>query len=441
MMSKTIERIKRLAGDPVIGIKTPTDYKYLSVLRFVLRIISGWPGKELGEKRLRIEGKGHAYYNTILSCLYFVIGLAYLKKNRHKYDFLVLGQLYITLLLNTLCTTRCFTLCLSQKYREVGKQFIQKIHLFYFKDKSDYAMKIHVRVHYLSFFSSVYLICMLCLAASMYNVIPMYVNYREGRYSSFDGLVNDTYEQAVNCLYPWNYETSFAGYVAAAISGWYGTILCGSSISIFDLFLCLMVYNLWGHFKILIYNLHHFPRPAAEVDAVGRGRSSINIGCVMYSQVELDDIAKKLKECIEYHTLIVDFTDGMSDAFGMVLFLYYCFHQVTGCLLLLECSQMTTEAITRYAPITMIMFGELILLSIIFETIGTMSEKLRDAVYNVPWECMDAKNRKTVLIFLIKVQEPIHVKAGGLMDVGVTTMASILKASFSYFAFLRTFSQ
>lgn len=85
------------------------------------------------------------------------------------------------------------------------------------------------------------------------------------------------------------------------------------------------------------------------------------------------------------------------------------------------------------------MFGELVLLSIIFETIGTMSEKLKDAVYKVPWEYMDTKNRRTVLIFLIKVQEPIHVKAGGLVDVGVTTMASILKTSFSYFAFLRTF--
>nr|QLF97423.1 olfactory receptor OR11 [Helicoverpa gelotopoeon] len=428
------------AGNAVTGITGPMDYKYMKVLRFVLRIISGWPGKALGEKTLRIEGMGHAYYNTILSLIYLALGIAYLKKNFHRFDFLELGQLYIVLLMNMLSTSRAFTLCLSQKYREVAKIFIQKIHLFYFKEKSDFAMKIHITVHKISFISAVYLSVLLFIAACMFNLIPMYNNYSAGRFASFDNLENTTYEQAISCLYPWNFETNFNGYLAATLSGWYGTILCGSSVSMFDLFLCLMIFNLWGHFKILIYNLEHFPRPASEVvDAEGEERSGRTVGSEMYSQSELEEVAVLLRDCIQYHMLIVNFTNNMSDAFGMALFIYYSFHQITGCLLLLECSQMTAAALTRYLPLTIIMFGELVLLSIIFETIGTMSEKLKDAVYKVPWEYMDTKNRRTVLIFLIKVQEPIHVKAGGLVDVGVTTMASILKTSFSYFAFLRTF--
>nr|XP_049694580.1 uncharacterized protein LOC110383965 [Helicoverpa armigera]ACS45305.1 candidate odorant receptor 2 [Helicoverpa armigera] len=428
------------AGNAVTGITGPMDYKYMKVLRFVLRIISGWPGKALGEKTLRIEGMGHAYYNTILSLVYLALGIAYLKKNFHRFDFLELGQLYIVLLMNMLSTSRAFTLCLSQKYREVAKIFIQKIHLFYFKEKSDFAMKIHITVHKISFISAVYLSVLLFIAACMFNLIPMYNNYSAGRFASFDNLENTTYEQAISCLYPWNFETNFNGYLAATLSGWYGTILCGSSVSMFDLFLCLMIFNLWGHFKILIYNLEHFPRPASEVvDAEGEERSGRTVGSEMYSQSELEEVAVLLRDCIQYHMLIYNFTNNMSDAFGMALFIYYSFHQITGCLLLLECSQMTAAALTRYLPLTIIMFGELVLLSIIFETIGTMSEKLKDAVYKVPWEYMDTKNRRTVLIFLIKVQEPIHVKAGGLVDVGVTTMASILKTSFSYFAFLRTF--
>ncbi|XP_049694580.2 uncharacterized protein LOC110383965 [Helicoverpa armigera] len=428
------------AGNAVTGITGPMDYKYMKVLRFVLRIISGWPGQALGEKTLRIEGMGHAYYNTILSLVYLALGIAYLKKNFHRFDFLELGQLYIVLLMNMLSTSRAFTLCLSQKYREVAKIFIQKIHLFYFKEKSDFAMKIHITVHKISFISAVYLSVLLFIAACMFNLIPMYNNYSAGRFASFDNLENTTYEQAISCLYPWNFETNFNGYLAATLSGWYGTILCGSSVSMFDLFLCLMIFNLWGHFKILIYNLEHFPRPASEVvDAEGEERSGRTVGSEMYSQSELEEVAVLLRDCIQYHMLIYNFTNNMSDAFGMALFIYYSFHQITGCLLLLECSQMTAAALTRYLPLTIIMFGELVLLSIIFETIGTMSEKLKDAVYKVPWEYMDTKNRRTVLIFLIKVQEPIHVKAGGLVDVGVTTMASILKTSFSYFAFLRTF--
>lgn len=46
-----------------------------------------------------------------------------------------------------------------------------------------------------------------------------------------------------------------------------------------------------------------------------------------------------------------------------------------------------------------------------------------DAVYSLPWECMDVKNRKIVLFFLYKVQTPIALKAAGLVPVGVQTMA------------------
>ena len=38
---------------------------------------------------------------------------------------------------------------------------------------------------------------------------------------------------------------------------------------------------------------------------------------------------------------------------------------------------------------------------------------------------MDKKNRMIVAIFLYYVQEPIHVKALGIVPVGVTTMAAV----------------
>ncbi|XP_026737593.1 odorant receptor 13a-like [Trichoplusia ni] len=428
------------ADDAVIGINGPMDYKYMKWLRFVLRIISGWPGKALGEKTIKIEGMGHAYYNTILSLIYLALGIAFIKKNAYRFTFLQLGHLYIVLLMNMLSTSRALTLCLSQKYRSVAKIFIQKVHLFYYKEKSDYAMEVHVQVHKLSHIFSIYLTGMLWLTVMLFNLIPMYNNYSAGNFKTLGPLVNTTYEHAVYCLYPFDFETTFNGYIGGLLSGWYGSILCGSSVCMFDLFLCLMIFNLYGHFKILIHNLDNFPRPATAVsNEAGQNDNAIIAGAEMYSDSELEIVTVKLKECIQYHMVIVDFTDRMSDAFGMALFVYYMFHQVSGCLLLLECSDVSAAALTRYLPLTIILFGELILLSIIFETIGSMSEKLKDAVYNMPWEYMDTKNRRTVLIFLIRVQEPIHVKAGGLVNVGVTTMASILKTSFSYFAFLRTF--
>lgn len=38
---------------------------------------------------------------------------------------------------------------------------------------------------------------------------------------------------------------------------------------------------------------------------------------------------------------------------------------------------------------------------------------------------MDTGNRRTVGIYFINVQEPIHISAKGMVNVGVTTMASV----------------
>ncbi|XP_047524941.1 odorant receptor 43a-like [Pieris napi] len=83
------------------------------------------------------------------------------------------------------------------------------------------------------------------------------------------------------------------------------------------------------------------------------------------------------------------------------------FFDVTGfCLLFLECSQ--------------------------------LSEKLKDNVYNLPWQCMDLKNQKTLLIFLNRIQTTMHITCMGVLPVGVQSMASILKTCYSYFTILQS---
>ncbi|KOB67291.1 Odorant receptor [Operophtera brumata] len=110
-----------------------------------------------------------------------------------------------------------------------------------------------------------------------------------------------------------------------------------------DLFLSVMVFNIWGHFKILLNILETFPRPALE-------NAETDVGSVQFSESEQADVKALLREC---------------------------------------------------------------------------SDKLKHAVYEIPWECMNSKNRMTALIYLMNVQKTIHVTAGGMVDVGVTTMASV----------------
>ncbi|KAI8434204.1 hypothetical protein MSG28_012311 [Choristoneura fumiferana] len=107
----------------------------------------------------------------------------------------------------------------------------------------------------------------------------------------------------------------------------------------------------------------------------------------------------------------------------------------------LLCLRSNAEAFGKYGLLTLTQFQQLIQLGIVFELISTKGEEIVDDVYGLPWECMDYKNRKTILFFLQNVQKPMAIKAGDMVPVGVQTMFAIIKASCSYFVMLTTFAQ
>ncbi|XP_075981856.1 odorant receptor 13a-like [Anticarsia gemmatalis] len=331
--------------------------------------------------------------------------------------------------MNVVILSRLLTLMYSTKYRSVAKLFLTQIHLFYFKDDSEYALKTHKRVHVISHLFTLWLFGQTFAGVIFFNAIPIY-NYFSSGYFREEGPRNLTFDTSVYVLYPFDTYSSMAGYICICVFNCVSSSLAAIWFCMFDLFLSLMVFHLWGHFNILLHKLNTFPRPTHK--------SLEENYCEKYTANELEIVSEMIKNCIDYHRIIIYFTKKMSNAFGTMLFVYYMFHQVCGCLLLLECSQMTAGALIRYLPMTLILYQQLIQLSVIFELIGSTSEKLKHAVYGLPWEFMDVKNRKMVTIFLMNVQEPIHIKVLGIADVGVTSMATILKTSLSYFTFLRS---
>lgn len=72
-----------------------------------------------------------------------------------------------------------------------------------------------------------------------------------------------------------------------------------------DLLLSLMVFNLWGHLKILLHDLASFPLPGKEVISLMDDRYA-SVTAEMYSEEELNLISHKLMQCIDYHRLIAE---------------------------------------------------------------------------------------------------------------------------------------
>lgn len=77
------------------------NYKHMKLLRYILRIVSGWPGKQLGEKTWKYE-EIYGYYNTTLSLTYLAMGITYLKLHIAELTFFELGHLFIVLMMNIL---------------------------------------------------------------------------------------------------------------------------------------------------------------------------------------------------------------------------------------------------------------------------------------------------------------------------------------------------
>ncbi|XP_026736951.1 uncharacterized protein LOC113500376 isoform X1 [Trichoplusia ni] len=334
------------------------------MLRGLLDTINAWPVQKEGSRYI-----GLLNYMLLLFFIVCWINIFLLVKvNFDKLSFYELGHTYIVLFMTIVNISRTIiTLPGDTKYREVGSLFFDKMHLFYYKAVSKFASQTHERIHFICHYFTLFICGQMTIGLILFNVIPMWINYAAGNFDH--KVINSTYEHSVYFYLPEYAYTHWDAYIAICLVNWFISYVTSVILCMLDLLLSLMIFHLWGHFKILIHDLESFPLPAKTETVTFEGNNVLT--AAMYSDEEQEQVSKKLKECIDYHRLITNYTDRMSEAFGPMLFISYLFHQVAGCLLLLECSQMTPEALIRYAPLSLILYQQLIQLSVIFELIGS----------------------------------------------------------------------
>lgn len=186
----------------------------------------------------------------------------------------------------------------------------------------------------LSIYFSMYSVSLMIIGAIFYNVPTIYRNTRAG---AFSGHLkeNATIVQNMNYMYPgfdpdeWIWTVTF---INMSLS-----YECSVAICVVNLLLALMVFQIIGHCKLLMYNLTQFPLPKKSVSI--QVTADANATVEMYDDEENIMIWGKLLEFIEHHKLIVNFTSDLSDVFGPLLAVNYMAHLVGCCLLLLECTQ------------------------------------------------------------------------------------------------------
>ncbi|XP_063544418.1 uncharacterized protein LOC134752671 [Cydia strobilella] len=390
------------------------------MLRFMLSSIGSWPHRQFGRRRLEIMLSMYNMLLIVVAIVLIILGATYISYKREAISFFDIGHVFLCIFLESLFLQRLL-MARTAKYRDIIKDYLLEFHLFYFKNRTQYASKIHTQIHNVSVIFTLYMVCQMFCGLSLFTFMPWYNNYSNGMFGP-DRPANRTFEQAV-------YYYCFTEDVYTTIKGYwvlfvfniptaYNTV---AGVVAFDLLLSLIVFQIWGHLNILKHNL-----------------LSIIPKDGMYSPEENMRVREILKEIIEHHKVIIKFVDKCSDAFSEELFVFYMLMQLLTCTCLLEVSSLTADALAKYGPITLAVHQQLIQISILFEMISTKSEQLIDAVYAMPWQCMDTSNRRTAMILLQRAQNPITLKAAKMVPVGLQTMATVLKRTFSYYMMLNT---
>nr|BAI66608.1 odorant receptor [Ostrinia scapulalis] len=415
--------------------KSPLALKYFKSVRTFMVAPGAWPAEIFGEKLsvLVIFHRATLPYHTSL----IVVGkFYYIWMHMDELSFLDLGHMIITALLGTLTAVRSVVPQL-QSYHKLLLKFINLMHLMHSTNKGPYYNQMNDTVDKVSSFYTKFSLVIIFFSCSMFNFIPLCNNVANVFIFKTE---NYTLEFSLYYQYPGIDPSDY--FMTTSIYNAYLSYNCAIMVFGLDLILFLIIFQIIGHVYILRYNLENFRWPKNKVvfklGDILKYKMNESITSEMFDAEENKEVHFKLAECIEHHKEIIGFTDELSALFGPILACTYLFHLVGCSLLLLECSEGGYGAMLRYGPLTLLIYGQLIQMSVIFEMLGSETEKLPDSAYFLPWECMDTSNRRTACIMLHKMQYKISLKALGLAAVGVSTMTGILKTTFSYYAFLQT---
>ncbi|XP_063631294.1 uncharacterized protein LOC134802588 [Cydia splendana] len=400
-------------------VNSPLDFKYVTQVQFFMSMIGAWPYQKLGRSRAAIMSAVNAILIAvgIIAC---VLEAIYMRWNREILTFFHFGHVCLCWFLDILYVQRLFT-ARTDKYQDTVKDYLLDFHLFYFKGRSPYAAKVYAQIHIISVMFTIYVMWQMYIGVSLFIFMPWFNNYSRNMFNE-NRPQNTTFEHSMYYYLPDAVYTTIDGYWTLFVINIPISCVVTIGLCVFDLLLSLIVFQIWGHLRILKHNLFSIPIPAKSGS---------------YSVEENNRIRMLLEEIILHHKFIVKFVDRCSDAFSEYLFAFYLFMQFITCILLLEVTSFTADALAKYGPLTIGMHQQLIQVSILFEMLNTKSEQLIDSVYAIPWEHMDTRNRRTVLFFLHRVQTPVGLKAAKVVPVGVNTMFAILKTTFSYYMMLK----
>lgn len=132
----------------------------------------------------------------------------------------------------------------------------------------------------------------------LFNFMPCYNNYAKGMFGE-DRVPNSTFEHSVYYYSPIeDVYTTIKGYWIMFTFNIYMSYNVSCGLCAFDLFLSLIVFQIWGQLKLLKHNLQVFPLPKMQ--------EGDNKTPLFYSTEENIHIHRLLSDNISHHKYILE---------------------------------------------------------------------------------------------------------------------------------------
>ncbi|KAJ3664913.1 hypothetical protein Zmor_000447 [Zophobas morio] len=160
---------------------------------------------------------------------------------------------------------------------------------------------------------------------------------------------------------------------------------------------------------------------------------------INYEEGDLKTVEEKLKKGVRHHLEIVNLVSKIEKMFSKGIFLQFFASVIVICftgflMMILPVVSMQFALTFTYF---VCMMCQVAMYCWYGHDVMTTSSTIGDSLYMSNWYESDLRIRKTIFIFLEKTKKPVTLTAGGFVTLSLTTLTTILRSSYSYFAVLQ----
>nr|WHS04451.1 odorant receptor 48 [Psyttalia incisi] len=165
---------------------------------------------------------------------------------------------------------------------------------------------------------------------------------------------------------------------------------------------------------------------------------------------ELEDISgketheeqhEKLSKFIKRHNHLLNVAESIEDVFNIPILIEVINNTVIisiSGIILLWAFKLRSRAMAIPKLIRIYLFYvELFMVSYVGQALLQQTEKLQEAVYNIPWYKIPTRHMRAVIVIMMRVKYPFQLTAGKIAEMNYETYKNIIKSTFSYFSVFR----